>query len=110
MPPAIQTKLRHESYASKWRQAVRGLYPLIESKPSGDRVAINFLTFMKKHAATIHRLVEQAEQLAKLVQEQSPPPVLCHSDIHAGQLNLTCPYIYGILIKLSILFLLESLG
>ena len=84
VPLSIQAKIRRESYSPKWRQAVRSLYPLIESEPSGDRIAVNLLTFMKKHMATIHRLVDRAEQLAEKVQDQSSHFVLCHSDLHGG--------------------------
>jgi spectinomycin phosphotransferase len=84
VPLSIQTKIRRESYSPKWRQTVRSLYPLIESEPSGDMVAINLLTFMKKHTAAIHRLVDRAEQLAQKVQGQSSQFVLCHSDLHGG--------------------------
>ena len=34
--------------------------------------------------AAIHRLVDRAEQLGQKIQEQSPKFVLCHSDIHGG--------------------------
>ncbi|MBY0500547.1 MAG: aminoglycoside phosphotransferase family protein [Alphaproteobacteria bacterium] len=84
VPLWLQAKIRRESYAPKWRQAVRSLYPLIASQPSGDSVAVSFLTFIKKHAATIYRLVDCAEQLAQKVQNESSPFVLCHSDIHGG--------------------------
>lgn len=84
VPLSIQAKIRRESYSPKWRQAVQSLYPLIESEPSGDMVSVNLLTFMKKHAAAIHRLVDRSEQLAQKVQGQSSQFVLCHSDLHGG--------------------------
>jgi spectinomycin phosphotransferase len=84
VPLSIQSKLRLESYSPKWRQVVRSLYPLIESEPSGDEIAVNLLKFMKKHRVSIHRLVDRAEQLTKKVQDQSPQCVLCHSDLHGG--------------------------
>lgn len=86
VPLSIQTNIRRESYSPKWRQAVQALYPLIESKPSGDVIAVNLLTFMKKHMASIHRLVERAEQLAQMAQDQSSQFVLCHCDLHGGNI------------------------
>ncbi len=91
VPAAIQAKIRRESYSPKWREAVRSLYPLMESEPRGDRVAVNLLTFMKKNITAIHRLVDRAEQLAQRVQDQSPPFVLCHSDLHGG--NVVIPFL-----------------
>jgi spectinomycin phosphotransferase len=84
VPASIQAMIRWETYSPKWRQAVRALYPLMESEPKGDRVVIDLWTFMKQHSAVIHRLVDRAECLAEQVQALSPPFVLCHSDIHGG--------------------------
>ena len=84
VPAKVQAKIRQEFYSPKWRQAVRSLYPLIESEPSGDMIAVNLLTFMKKHMAAIHRLVDRAKQLAQMAKEQSYQFVLCHSDLHGG--------------------------
>jgi len=39
---------------------------------------------MKKHSISIHRLVDRAEQLGKHIQDQLYEFVLCHSDIHGG--------------------------
>lgn len=86
VPPSIQSKIRQESYSPKWRTAVWSLYPLIEPEPSGDKIAISLLIFMKEHRAVIHQLVDRAEQLAQELQDQSPPFVLCHSDLHAGNI------------------------
>lgn len=86
VPPPIQAMLRRESYSPQWREAVRSLYAHIESEPSGDEIAVQLLAFMRQHTASIHRLVERAEQLGQKLQEQSPEFVLCHSDIHGGNL------------------------
>lgn len=84
VPQSIQSRVRRETYSPKWRQAVRSLYPLIESKSSGDTIAVNLHSFMKKHMAEIHQLVDRAEHLSQKIQHQSPEFVLCHSDIHGG--------------------------
>jgi spectinomycin phosphotransferase len=84
VPPPIQEMIRQETYSSKWRQAVRSLYKFMESEPKGDKITTELLAFMKKQASVIHRLVDRAEQLSKKIQNQSPKFVLCHSDIHGG--------------------------
>jgi spectinomycin phosphotransferase len=84
VPPAIQLIIRCEDYSPKWREAVRALCAHIESEPSGDEIALKLITFMKKHSTTIHRLVNRAEQLGKQIQNQPLELVLCHSDIHGG--------------------------
>ena len=84
VPPSNQNQLRKEVYSPKWREAARSLYVHIESKPSGDEIALKLLKFMKENMPAIQRLVDRAEQLAQKLQDQSPKFVLCHSDIHGG--------------------------
>jgi spectinomycin phosphotransferase len=84
VPPTIQRMIRREDYSPKWREAVRSLYAHIESKPGFDEISAKLIMFMKDHAAVIHRLVDRAEQLGKQIQDQPIEFVLCHSDIHGG--------------------------
>lgn len=85
VPPSIQKQIRREVYSSKWREAVRSLYIHIENaEPIDDKVALKLLKFMKKNLLAIRRLVDRAEQLGQKLQDQSPKFVLCHSDIHGG--------------------------
>lgn len=86
VPPSIQSMLRRESYSPQWREAVRSLYAHIESEPRGDEVAVQLWLFMRQQATSIHRLVERAEQLAQKLKKKSFEFVLCHSDIHGGNL------------------------
>lgn len=86
VPPSIQTRIRRETYSSKWRDAVRSIYPLVEGGLSGDETALNLQKFMKGHMPAIRRLVDRAEQLGEKLRDCSLEFVLCHSDIHAGNL------------------------
>lgn len=84
VPLSIKRMIRREDYSPKWREAVRSLYTNIDSKPNTDEISSKFIAFMKDHAAIIQRLVNRAEQLGKQIQDQSSEFVLCHSDIHGG--------------------------
>lgn len=84
VPLSIQHIIRREDYSPKWRETVRSLYAHIESESSTDEISSKLMTFMKNHAAVIHRLVDRSEQLGKQIQNQLPEFVLCHSDIHGG--------------------------
>ena len=84
VPPSIKDRIRKETYSSKWREAVRSLYAHIDGELTGDETALKLQAFMKEHRAIIHRLVDRAESLSQKIQEQSPKFVLCHSDIHGG--------------------------
>ena len=84
VPPSVKDRMRKEVYSSKWREAVRSLDVLIDTNLTGDETALKLQAFMKEKKAVIHRLVDRAESLSQKIQEQSPEFVLCHSDIHGG--------------------------
>lgn len=84
VPPSIQNKIRRETYSPKWRDAVRSIYNHIEADPIADEIAFKLQKFMKKNMPAIRRLVDRSEQLGKKLQDYSLKFVLCHSDIHGG--------------------------
>lgn len=84
LPPTIQEGIKKEAYSSKWRKAVRSFYEYIEADVRGDKIALTLINFMKEHRELILHLVNRSENLSHKVQEYSPNFVLCHSDIHGG--------------------------
>lgn len=89
VPPAFLKHIRQETYSPKWRQAVRSLYTNIQNaSTSHDAIALKFLNFIREHRLVIQRLVERAEQLCGMVKDQPVKLVLCHSDIHGGNVLL----------------------
>jgi spectinomycin phosphotransferase len=86
VPLALQSQMRQETYSPKWREAVRAIYAHLEAEPRGDEIAIKLWTFMKENKAVIQRLVDRAEQLAQNIQSESPQFVLCHADLHGGNI------------------------
>lgn len=84
IPPAVQDQIKRETYSPKWREIVRSFYSPIDVEPSGDEVAKKLLMFMKGRKDEIQRLVDKAEFLAQEIRQKSPEFVLCHADIHGG--------------------------
>jgi spectinomycin phosphotransferase len=84
VPHSIKDLIRKEAYSDKWRKAVRFLDAHIDGNLTGDEAALKLQSFMKERREVIHRLVDRAEVLSQKIQEQSPEFVLCHSDIHGG--------------------------
>lgn len=84
VPSSVKDLIRKEAYSDKWRKIARSLYSHIDSNPKGDEAALKLQAFMKKHREIIHHLVNRAEVLSQKIQEQSFEFVLCHSDIHGG--------------------------
>ena len=80
----IQKQLRKETYSSKWREMVRSFYSKITSNSSDDKITTDFKSFFNQNIDKIHRLVNSAEALSKKIQPNLDKYILCHSDIHAG--------------------------
>jgi spectinomycin phosphotransferase len=83
-PSSVKNLIRKETYSDKWRKAVRSLYFHVDGNLNGDETALKLQTFMREHRAEIHHLVNRAEALSQKISEQSSKFVLCHSDIHGG--------------------------
>lgn len=79
VPMSVQNKIRREEFSSKWRKRLRALY---EVQPCQEGVSLQLWQFMQDHMVDIRRLVDGAEELARII--HNPQYVLCHSDIHAG--------------------------
>lgn len=84
VPLSIKELIRKEDYSDKWREVVRSLDAHIDGNLTGDETTMKLQAFMKKQRAVIRRLRDRAESLSQKIQEQHPEFVLCHSDIHAG--------------------------
>jgi spectinomycin phosphotransferase len=84
VPPSIKDRVRKETYSPKWQETVRSLDAHVNGNLTGDETALELQAFMKAYRPVIHRLVNRAESLSQKVQQQSPEFVLCHSDIHGG--------------------------
>lgn len=84
VPTLIQKQLRKETYSSKWREMVRSFYSKIAFNSSDDKITTDFKFFFNQNIDKIHRLVDSAEELSKKIQPNLDKYVLCHSDVHAG--------------------------
>ncbi len=84
IPSVIQKQLRKEAYTSKWRDMVRSFYKKIEPTFTDDEITADFKCFFKQNNNIIYQLVDSAEALSKKIRPTLDRFVLCHSDIHAG--------------------------
>lgn len=86
VPPALIKQIRRETYSDQWRKSVKTFLELIENSTFDDPLAIKLAAFLKAKRTQTLGLVERTEQLAQALQAQSPEFILCHSDIHAGNI------------------------
>lgn len=86
MPPALIRHIQQETYSPQWREIVKTFLERVEDGAFDDPVAVKLAAFLKARRDEILDLVGRAERLAQALQAQSPEFILCHSDIHAGNI------------------------
>lgn len=86
LPAGLIRHIRRETYSSQWREIVTTFMERVEEETFDEPVAVRLAAFLNGKRAEILRLVERTDQLAQALQTQSPEFVLCHSDIHAGNI------------------------
>lgn len=88
VPDALQKRIRQENFSSKWRDAVRFFLIHLVVEKETDVIGLMLMEVLKQQQTVIRQLVQRAEKLSQKLRSQSPKFVLCHSDIHAGNILL----------------------
>jgi spectinomycin phosphotransferase len=89
VPPALIRRVQQETYPPQWREIVKSFQERVETETFDEPVAAKLAAFLHSKCNEILDLVERTEQLAQVLQTQSPELVVCHSDIHAGNLLIS---------------------
>jgi spectinomycin phosphotransferase len=86
LPTALYRRIPQETYSPQWREKVSTLLEHTDDWPQHDPVAAQLASFFQAKCTEVLDLVGRAERLARALTSRSPPFVLCHSDMHAGNL------------------------
>jgi spectinomycin phosphotransferase len=86
IPPSITRHIRRETYSPQWRASVKSSVALTAANDFADPVAAQVAELLQGKRGEILDLVERAERLAQVLQMQSPDFIVCHSDLHAGNI------------------------
>jgi spectinomycin phosphotransferase len=85
IPASIKDLLRQETFSSASRETVRSLlFSYLDTMTVNDDFAAEFLGTVKAKKEVILRLLDRTDYLAHALKDQPHHFVLCHSDIHAG--------------------------
>jgi spectinomycin phosphotransferase len=84
LPHALAERIPRETYTTYWRDRLRQFQIYADETVSADPISAGLATFLKAQHAVISDLVERAEHLAATLQTRPLSYVLCHADIHAG--------------------------
>jgi spectinomycin phosphotransferase len=85
-PPALTRRIQRETYSPQWRETVKTFLERVEDDVFDDPVAVKLAAFLKARRDEILDLVGRAERLAQALQARSLEFIVCHSDIHAGNI------------------------
>ncbi len=92
LPADLAGRLPGETFPAEWREQVAGFQAQVEENSYPDPIAARVADLMRARREEIHRLVARTETLARALRERPPAPgwepVLCHTDIHPGNLLL----------------------
>jgi spectinomycin phosphotransferase len=92
VPAALADRLPREDYSPRWRDAAPGFLDGTAAGTAaepGDPVAAGLAALLAERAGVIGHLADRAGRLAGVLRQRRPPLVLCHSDIHAGNVLIS---------------------
>ncbi len=89
VPAALRRSIPQESYSPQWREAVRMFLERLEHDVFEEPVAAELGRFLRARREQTLHMVWRAEELAAALQAHALDLVVCHSDIHAGNVLLT---------------------
>lgn len=89
LPPALARLVPREEYAPRWREVVARYAREAETRAYADPLAREFAAFWLTKRDEIRTMLARTEQLAAALQQRSDAAfVLCHTDLHAGNILL----------------------
>jgi len=86
VPPELTRRIQQEAYSPQWREIVKTFLERVEDDAFDDPVAVRLAAFLRTKRDEITDLAGRAERLSLALQARSPECVVCHSDIHAGNI------------------------
>jgi spectinomycin phosphotransferase len=86
VPAAFSQHLLQERYTPQWRTIVKHFQERAETETFTEPVAVQVAALLRDKRTEIDDLVARAERLAQRLQASPPEFVVCHTDLHAGNL------------------------
>jgi spectinomycin phosphotransferase len=89
LPAELGNTVPREDYSPRWRDRVRLYQRQVAVSRYDDPLAQRLAAFWLTKRDEIGTLVERAEQLARTLRTRTSTCVLCHTDLHAGNVLLS---------------------
>jgi spectinomycin phosphotransferase len=89
LPPKLKTQIPQETFLPKYRESMRAFQEQVENHTFDEPVAAKLAEFIKSKRDEINHLIERAEELISELQSKPLEFVLCHTDIHGGNMLIS---------------------
>src|SRR5215207_1812015 len=89
IPLELKEDIRKETFSPEWRDDMKSYQAQAEKKVFTEPTSAKLVKFIKSKRSEITRLIERAEQLASELQSKPLELVLCHTDIHGGNILIS---------------------
>lgn len=86
IPSNLRSLVRKETFNAGWREDLRKYQAQAETNIFTDDTAVKLAAFIRARQSEITRLVDRSEQLADQLRSRDWEFVLCHADIHGGNI------------------------
>lgn len=86
LPASLRRDLPTEAYDPRWRVSLKKFAAGVALLPDADGVALELSAYLQAQRVPILDLIERTERLARTLQTHAQPYVVCHTDLHAGNL------------------------
>lgn len=88
LPPELCERIPAETFSPQFRRQVTRFQAQVERQSFADPLAARMAALMRSRRGEIRQLVARAGELAGALAAGAPEKVLCHADMHAGNLLL----------------------
>lgn len=82
-------RLPVETYSSQWREKLAAFLERAENETVAEEVAAQAVAFLRNRRTELLQVIERTEQLTQTLQVRPMAPVLCHADLHPGNLLIS---------------------
>jgi len=86
VPPELRKAIRKETFSSEWQDELKSYQLKVGSETFIEPTAVKLSAFMNARRSEIDHLIERTAQLASEIQSTPLEFVLCHTDIHGGNI------------------------
>ena len=86
LPATLSARLQRETFSARWRRELLNFLEQADVESFDEPLAEKLAAVLNTRQDEIFELVRRTEELAQTLKARAPEFVLCHSDLHAGNI------------------------